>query len=99
MAGDEEGSEVSESLKVGQTVFVKLVDQAIQVCNTIFNDADSLGIKPLRAIEEIHNAPANHSIQCHQRSLLLASNLRPPLILVSFPERQHGIPIHTADLQ
>jgi hypothetical protein len=62
MGGDEEGSEVSESLKVGQTVFVKLVDQAIQVCNTIFNDADSLGIKPLRAIEKIHNASANHSI-------------------------------------
>jgi hypothetical protein len=29
----------------------------------------------------------------------VASHLRPPLLLVGFPERQHGIPIHPADLQ
>jgi hypothetical protein len=29
MCGYEEGSEVSESLKVGQTVFVKLADEVI----------------------------------------------------------------------
>jgi hypothetical protein len=99
MGGDEESPEVSEALKVGQAVFVKLVSQVIQICNTIFDDSDPLGIKPIRAIEKIHDAPADHGIECHQRSLLLASHLRPPLLFVGFPERQYSIPIHIADLQ
>ena len=99
MGGDEEGSEVSESLKISQAVFVKLIGKGIQVCNTIFDDPDPLGIEPLRTIEKIHDASADHRIQCHQGPLVLASYLRPSLILVGSPERQHGIPIHIADLQ
>jgi len=99
MSGDEESSEVSEPLKVGQAVFVKLAGQVIQICNTIFDDSDPLGIKTLRAIEEIHDASADHGVESHQLSLLLASHLRPSLFLVGFPERQHSIPIHIADLQ
>jgi hypothetical protein len=87
MGGDEEGSKLSESLKIDSAVFVKLVGQGIQVCNTIFDDPDPLGIKPLRAIEEIHDASADHGIQRHQRSLVLVSHLRPPLLLMGFPER------------
>jgi hypothetical protein len=99
MGGDEEGSELSESLKIGPAVFLKLVGQDIQVCNAIFDDADPLGIKPLRTIEKIHDTSADYGVQCHQRPLVVASHLRPPLLLVGFPERQHGIPIHPADLQ
>jgi len=87
MGGDEEGSEVSEPLKVGPAVFVKLVREVIQVRNTIFEDPDPLGIKPLRTIEEVHDASADHGVQSHQRSFLLASHVRPPLLLVGFPER------------
>jgi len=87
MGGDEEGSKVSEPLKVGSTVFVKLVREGIQVSNTIFEDPDPLGIEPLRTIEEVHDASADHGVQSHQRSLLLASHLRPTLLLVGFPER------------
>ena len=95
MSGDEESSKVPEPLKVGLTTFFKLVSQAIQVSNTIFNDPDSLGIKPLWAIEKIHHASADHRIQCHQWALMLASYLRPALLLVSFPEGQHGLSIHS----
>ena len=73
MGGDEEGSELSEPLKVGPAVFIKLVGQVIQVRDTIFDDPDPLGIKPLRTVEEIHDASADHGIQCHQRPLVLAS--------------------------
>lgn len=99
MGGDEEGSEVPESLKVGPTVFVELVGQVIQVGDTIFDDPEPLGIKPIRTIEKIHDATADHGIQCHQRALILASHLRPPLLFVGFPEGQYDIPIHSADLQ
>lgn len=94
MGGDEEGSEVPEPLKVGPTAFFKLVGQVIQVGDTIFYDPEPLGIKPLRTIEEIHHASADHGIQCHQRPLMLASHLRPALLLVGFPEGQHGISVH-----
>jgi hypothetical protein len=99
MHGNQEGSELSESLKVGLAVFIEFVGQVIKVRNAIFDDSNSLGIKSLRAIEEIHDASADHSVQCHQRPFELAFHLRPPLRLVGFPERQHGIPIHLADLQ
>jgi hypothetical protein len=98
MGGDEEDSKLSESLKVKPTVFVKLVCQAIQVGDTIFDDGEPLDIKPFRTIEEIHHASADHRIQCHQRPLMRASHLRPAFLLVGFPERQHGIPIHSPDL-
>ena len=98
MGGDEEGSEVPEPLKVGSTTIIKLVGQVIQVGDTIFDDPEPLGIKPLRTIEEIHHASADHRVECHQRPLLLASYLRPSLLLVGFPEGQHGIPIHSACL-
>ena len=87
MGGDEEGSKVSEPFKVGPTVFVKLVREVIQVSNTIFEDPDPLGIKPLRTIEEVYDASADHGVQRHQRSLLLVSHVRPLLLLVGFPER------------
>jgi hypothetical protein len=99
MGGDEEGAKLSESLEIGPTIFVKLVGQAIQICHTIFKDPDPLRIQPFRAVEEIHDASADHGIQCHERSLELAFHLRPPLFLVSFPERQHSISIHPADLR
>jgi len=95
MGGDEEGSELSESLKVGLAVFVELVGQVIQICKAIFDDFDPLGIKSLRAIEEIHGASADHGIQCHQRSLMQASHSRPSLFLVEVPEGQNRIPIHS----
>ena len=59
---DEEDSKVSEPLKVGATVFVKLTNQVVQVGNTIFNDPDPLSVKPLRAIEKINDASADHGI-------------------------------------
>jgi hypothetical protein len=99
MGGDEEGSELTEPLKVGPAVFVKLAGQVIQVCHTIFKDADPLGVKPLRAVEEIHDASADHGIQCHERPLKMAVHLRPPFFLVSCPERQHSIPTHPANLR
>lgn len=99
MSSDEEGSKLSESFKVGLAVFIKLVGQIVQICNAIFDDPDPLSIKALRAIEEIHNASADHGIQCHQRPLVLTSHLRPTRLFVGFPEGEHGIPIHTADLQ
>jgi hypothetical protein len=94
MGGDEERSQMPEPLKVGPTAFFKLAGQVIQVGDTIFDDGEPLGIKPLRTIEEIHHASADHRIQSHQRPLILVSHLRPTLLFVSFPERQHGIPIH-----
>lgn len=75
-----------ESLEVGLTAFFKLVSQAIQVGDTIFNDPDPLGIKPIGAIEEIHHASTDHRIQCHQWPLKLASHLRPAFFLVDLPE-------------
>jgi hypothetical protein len=99
MSGDEESPEMSEPLKVGQAVFVKLAGQGIQICNTVFDDSDPLGIKPVRAIKEIYNASADHGVESHQLALLLASHLRPSFHLVGFPERQHSIPIHFAELQ
>jgi hypothetical protein len=51
MGADEEGSELSEPLKVGPAVFVKLVRQVVQVCDAIFKNPDTLGVEPLRAIE------------------------------------------------
>src|ERR1700704_3423122 len=98
MGGDEEGSEVPEPLKVGPTAFFKLVGEVIQVGDTIFDDGKPLGIKPIRTVEEIHHASADHRIQCHQRPLMLVSHLRPALLLVGFPEGQYGISIHSTDL-
>jgi hypothetical protein len=94
MIGDEEGSKVPEPLEIGLTTIFKLVSQVIQVGNTILNDRDPLGIKTNWAIEEIYHASADHRIQCHQRPLMLASHMRPALLLVGFPERQYGISIH-----
>jgi len=94
LGGDEEGSEVPESLKVWPTAFFKFVGQVIQVGDTIFKDTDPLGVESFGAIEEIHHAPADHCIQGHQRSLMPVSHLRPSLLLVGFPEGQHDISIH-----
>jgi hypothetical protein len=99
MGGNEESSKLSEPLKIGSAILVKLVSQVIQIRHTIFKDPDPLGIQSFRAIEEIHNTSADHGIQCHERSLELAFHLRPSLFLVSFPERQHSISIHPADLR
>jgi hypothetical protein len=85
MGRNEEGSEVPEPLKVGPTDFIKFVGQVIEIGDTIFDDPEALRIKSLRTVEEIHNASADHGIQCHQRSLMLASHSRPPLLLVGFP--------------
>jgi hypothetical protein len=94
MGGDEEGSEVTKPLKVWPTVVFKLLGEVIQVGDTIFDDPEALRIKSLRTVEEIHDASADHSIECYQRPLMLASHSRPPLLLVGFPEGQHGISIH-----
>lgn len=94
MGCNEEGSEVPEPLKVRPTVFFKLVGQVIQISDTIFDDPEALRIKSFRTVEEIHDASADHGIQCHQRPLMLASHSRPPLLLVSFPESQYGVSIH-----
>jgi hypothetical protein len=94
LGGDEEGPEVPEPLKVWPTTFFQFVGQIIQVGDTIFEDPDPLGIKPFGTIEEIHDAPADHCIEGHQRSLVPVSHLRPALLLVGFPEGQHDISIH-----
>jgi len=94
LGGDEEGSEVPESLKVWPTAFFKFVGQVIQVGDTIFKDTDPLGVESFGAIKEIHHAPADHCIQGHQRSLMPVSHLRPSLLFVGFPEGQHDISIH-----
>ncbi len=99
MGRDEEGSEAPEPVKVGPTIFVQFVGQVIEICHAIFDDPDPFGIKSLRTIEEVHDASADHCIQCHQWPLVRASHVRPPFIFVGFPERQHGIPIHSEDLQ
>jgi hypothetical protein len=85
MGRNEESSEVPEPLKVGPTDFIKFLGQVIEVGDTIFDDPEALRIKSLRTVEEIHNASADHGIQCHQRPLMLASHSRPPLLLVGFP--------------
>ena len=84
---NEEGSEAPEPVKVGPTIFVQFVGQAIEICNAILDDPDPLGIKSLRAIEEVHDASTDHCIQSHQWPLVLVSHLRPPFIFVGFPER------------
>ena len=94
LGGDEEGSEVPEPLKVWPTAFFKFVGQIIQIGNTIFEDPDPLGIKSFGTIEEIYDAPADHCIEGHQRSLVPVSHLRPSLLLVGFPEGQDDISIH-----
>jgi len=94
LGGDEEGSEVPEPLEVWPTAFFKFVGQVIEVGDTIFEDPDPLGIKSCRTIEKIQHAPADHSIEGHQRSLVPVSHLRPSLLLVGFPEGQHDISIH-----
>lgn len=95
MGGEEDGSEAPEPLKVGPTVFVKLAGQVVQLCDTIFEDPESLGIKSRRTIEEMYHASADHRIQCHQRSFMLASHVGPRFFLVSFPDGQDGILIHS----
>lgn len=57
VAGDEEGSEAPEPLKVGPTVFVEFGGQVIQVGETIFDDPESLRIKPLGAVEKYTTQP------------------------------------------
>ena len=94
LGGDEEGSEVPESLKVWSTAFFKFVGQIIQIGDTIFEDPDPLGIKSFGTIEEVHDAPADHCIEGHQRSLVPVPHLRPLLLLVGFPEGQYDISIH-----
>lgn len=87
MGRNEEGSEAPKPVKVGPTIFIQFVGQVIEICNAIFDDPDSLGIKSLRTIEEVDDASADHCIQCHQWALMLASHLGPPFIFVGFPER------------
>jgi hypothetical protein len=86
MGAHEDGTEVAESLKIGPAVFVKLVGQAIEIGNTIFEDHEALGIKAFRTIEEIHHTSTDHRIQRHQRPLMLAFHVRPLCLLVGFPE-------------
>jgi len=93
--GDEEGSEVPESLKVWPTAFFKFVGHVIQVGDTIFEDSNPPGIKSFGTIEEIHHAPTDHCIQGHQWSLVPVSHMRPSFLLVGFPEGQHNISIHS----
>jgi hypothetical protein len=62
MGRNEEGSEVPESLKVGPTVFFKLIGQVIQVGDTVFDDPKALRIKSLRTVEKIHDASADYGI-------------------------------------
>jgi hypothetical protein len=62
---DEKGPEAPEPVKVGLTIFVQFVGQAIEICNAIFDDPDPLGIESFRAIEEVHDASADHCIQRH----------------------------------
>ena len=83
-----------EPLKVWPTAFFKFVGQIIQIGDTIFEDPDPLGIKSFGTIEEINDAPADHCIEGHQRSLVPVSHLRPSLLFVGFPEGQHDISIH-----
>jgi hypothetical protein len=87
MGRDEKGPEAPEPVKVGPTIFVQFVGQAIEICNAILDDPDPLGIKSLRAIEEVHDASADYRIQCHQWPLVPVSHLRPPFTFVGFPER------------
>jgi hypothetical protein len=83
-----------EPSKVGATAFFKLIGEAIQVGDTIFEDPYPLSIKTFRAIEIVHHASTDHGIQCHQWPLMLALHVRPSLFLVSFPEGHHGISAH-----
>src|ERR1041384_3995087 len=94
LIGDQEGSKMPEPLKIGLTTVFKLVSQVIQIGYTILNDRNPLSIKPNGAIEEIYHASADHRIQCHQWPLILASHMRPALLLVGFPKGQYGISIH-----
>ena len=43
MGRDEKSPEAPEPAKIGQTIFVQFVGQAIEICNAIFHDPDSLG--------------------------------------------------------
>jgi hypothetical protein len=86
MGAHEDGTEVPESLEIGPTIFVKLVGQAIEIGNAIFEDHEALGIKAFWTIEEIHHTSTDHRIQRHQRSLMLAFHVRPLCLLMGFPE-------------
>jgi hypothetical protein len=86
MGAHEGGTEVPESLKIGPAIFFKLVGQAIEIGNAIFEDHEALGIKALWTIEEIHHTSTDHRVQGHQRPLMLAFHVRPLCLLVGFPE-------------
>jgi len=92
--GDEEGSEVPETLKIGPAFFVQFIGQAVQVGDTIFEDIDSLGIEPFRTIKEIYNTSADHRIKGHEWTFILALHVRPSVILMCVPKRPHRILIH-----
>ena len=87
MGRDEKGPEAPEPVKVGPTIFIQFVGQAIEIGNAILDDPDPLGIKSLRTIEEVHDASADYCIQCHQWPLVPVSHLRPPFFFVGLPER------------
>jgi hypothetical protein len=87
MGGDEKGSKAPEPVKVRPAIFVQFIGQIIEICNAVFDDPDPLGIKSLRAIEEVHDASTDDCIQCHQWPLMLVSHLRPLFSFVGCPER------------
>ena len=92
MGAHEDGTEVTESLKIGPAIFVKLVGQAIEIGNTIFENHEALGIKAFRTIEEIHYTSTDHRIQRHQRPLMLALHVRPLCLPCGLPRGITGHP-------
>jgi len=76
-----------ETLKVLSGDLIKFFSEGVEVSQAISHNRTSLGVETSGVVEVIDDASADHRIQRHQRSFLMAGETGPPFYLVGFPER------------
>jgi hypothetical protein len=82
---EEQGTQLTETLKVGTTILLELMFYGLEVAQTVTDDRAALLVESFLAVQEIDDAAADHRVECHQRSLKVGRDARPAVLLMRFP--------------
>lgn len=77
----------TQATKIGQTVIRELIEQIVEVANTVSQDGDSRRIQSVCAVQIVHGTTPDNGIQRHELSCIGIGQEWPACLAVCFPYR------------
>lgn len=85
-------------MKIWTAFIFDLYLQRFKIRKAIADNRTTLLIESVLAVEKIHNAAADDSVQSHQGPLMPTREAGPIIALMDFPELDDRFPIHATTL-